>query len=117
MRKLFPLLVFVFAIGCSGTAPKAADMTEITGTVTMGGQPVSDVVLNLQPTGEGTIAAIPVQQGKIKAMVTPGKYTYYITETPKGKAVMAKLNPKYLAGAMDRQIDIAAGSTLNITLD
>ncbi len=109
---------FLAVVGCSKVDPgKNPEMTEITGTVTLKGQPVSDVILNLQPTGTGTMATIPVAQGKFKASVTPGKYTYFISETSRGAAVLAKIPKQYHAGALDRQIDIAAGTVLDIKLD
>lgn len=118
MRKLLPVVALFIAVGCSKVDPgKNPEMSEITGTVALKGQPISDVILNLQPTGTGTMATIPVTQGKFKASVTPGKYTYFISETPRGAAVFAKVPKQYHAGSMDRQIDITAGMTLDIKLD
>lgn len=120
MRKLMPLIGLAL-VGCGGIDPgKNSDPVEISGRITLaGGQPVSDVTLNLQPTGTGTQATLPVKNGEFKGTVTPGKYTYYFSEGPKGvkPAGFQVIPEKYRAGAMDRQIEIKAGSPLVLNLE
>jgi hypothetical protein len=117
MRKSL-LLAFIALAGCQTNPSPNPDPIEVSGKVTLpGGKAVSDVVLNLQPTGTGGQATLPVKNGAFKGSVMPGRYTYYITEDSKNPAAFAAIPERYRAGAMDRQIDIAAGSTLNITLD
>ena len=40
--------------------------------MTLAGKAVSDVIFNLQPTGAGTEARLPVKNGEFKGRVTPG---------------------------------------------
>ena len=71
MRKLFPLAALVL-VGCysnPGTNPEPVD---VSGKVTLAGKTVSDVFLNLQPTGSGTEARLPVKNGEFKGKLTAG---------------------------------------------
>jgi len=117
MRKLLPLAIIALA-GCQTNPSPNPDPVEVSGKVTLpGGKSVSGVVLNLQPTGTGGQAMLPVKNGAFKGSVMPGRYTYYITEDSKYPAAFAVIPERYRAGSMDRQVDIAAGATLNITLE
>ena len=110
-------VVFLLAVvaGCGVNPGVTADPVDISGKVTAGGKPVDGIVLNLLVTGTGTPAAIPIKEGAFQAKLTPGKYTYYIT---KGTATdMSAIPEKYGEGSMDRQIEIAAGQSLNINLE
>ena len=109
MRKLIPLALIVLA-GCTKDPAKNPDPVEVSGTVRMAGRPVADAVLHLQPTGSGGQAALPVKNGQFKGSVMPGQYTWYL-------ASAAPIPDKYKEGSLDRQIDVAAGATLTLTLD
>lgn len=115
MRKLLPLIAFVL-IGCGINPGTNPDPVDITGTVTLNNKPLSDVTFNLQPTGTGTQAALPVKGGEFKGKVTPGRYTYFISEGTKA-AAFKSVPSKYQLGSMDRQVDVAAGTKLEIKLD
>lgn len=115
---LLPLLTLAL-IGCDSvgaTASKNPDPVEISGKVSLAGKPVSNVVLNLQPTESGAQATADVKDGIFKATVTPGKYTYFLSEGKVAQA-FASIPEKFRAGAMDRQIDIAAGTSLDLKLE
>lgn len=114
MRKLLPLLAGVL-IGC-GDVGRNPEPVAVSGSVTLMGKPVSDVTLNLQPTGRGGQAALPVKAGAFQGKVTPGRYTYYISQGAKAASFRA-IPEKYHAGALDRQLDVAEGTTLSIALD
>jgi hypothetical protein len=119
MRKLIPLLGLaglVLLVGCGVNPGKNPDQVDITGKVTLPGKTVTDVTFNLQPTGTGTQAFYPVKNGEFKGKATPGKYTYFISEGPSASAFKA-IPEKYRSGSMDRQIDVDAGTPLNITLN
>jgi hypothetical protein len=115
MRQSIVILLFVLA-GCGTRVVKNPDPIEISGKVQLaGGRPVTAVVFNLQPTAGGSQAVIPLKNGEFKATVTPGRYTYYITEgsakDPQAKESYSAIPAKFREGAMDRQIEIAAGAT------
>jgi hypothetical protein len=115
MRKLIPVLLALAPIGCGGVKQNP-EPVDVSGHVTQGGKPVSDVTFNLQPTGTGTQAMLPVKAGSFQGKVTPGRYTYYISEGRNAAAFKA-IPGKYRSGALDRQIDVAEGKDLTITLD
>jgi hypothetical protein len=115
MRKLIPLLGLVL-IGCTRGPGHNPDPVEVSGTVQAGGKSVTDVVLNLQPTGTGGQAVIPVKNGEFRGSVMPGRYTWYFTET-KNLTAYRSIPEKYRAGSLDRQIDIAPGAKLTLSMD
>lgn len=105
--------------GCGSSVTKAPEPIDVTGRVQLSGKPVSEVVFNLQPMIGGNQAAIPLKNGEFKATLTPGVYTYYITEgsSKESREVFKSIPEKYRAGAMDRKIEIAAGGTIEVALE
>ena len=99
------LLVCLTFLGCSHNPGKNPDPIEVQGKVTLNSKPVSGVTFNFQPTGTGTQAALPVKDGTFKGSVTPGKYTYYVTEGASAANFNA-IPQKYREGSLERQIDI-----------
>jgi hypothetical protein len=117
MRFATMMLVLVLS-GCGYRDPgKTSDPVEVSGRVTKDGRPVSDVVLNLQPTGDGTQATLPVKGGDFRGSITPGKYTYYISEVNGKAKAFTSIPEKYREGSLDRQIEIEKGKSLDLTLD
>jgi hypothetical protein len=117
MRCAALMLVLLLG-GCGYRDPgKNPDPVEVSGQVTKGGRPVSDVVLNFQPTGDGTQAAVPLKGGAFHGNITPGKYTYFISEVNGKSKAFASIPEKYRAGSLDRQIEIEKGQSLDLTLD
>lgn len=120
MRNLpglaLPLALACLA-GCSSNPGKNPEPVEITGRVTLpGGKAVDDVTFNLQPTGPGGQAALPVTNGEFKGTVMPGRYTYYLSEGKRAASLQA-VPQKYRTGSMDRQITVAAGAKLEVSLE
>ena len=115
MRKLV-FLCALAVFGCGDKVGFNAEPVEVSGRVTMKSRPVTGVVLNLQPTSGGAQAALPLKNGGFRGQVVPGRYTYYITEGASAEAFKA-IPEKYHLGDKDRQIELAAGSVLNIALD
>ncbi len=100
--------------GCGvhpGTNP---DPIQIVGSVLHNGKPISDVVLNLQATGAGVQATLPIRNGTFQGNIVPGRYTFFISEGTSAGAFKA-IPPKYHQGSLDRQFDID-GKTNALTL-
>jgi hypothetical protein len=116
MQKFLPLLALLLLVGCSVDPGTKADPVDITGKVTQGGKPVSGVVLNLQVVGTGSPAEIPLTGSPFKFKATPGKYTWYLSESRNAAAFKA-IPARYRAGAMDRTVDITAGTTLDLKVE
>jgi len=119
MSRCAVFLLIVLA-GCnSAKVVPNPDPVEVTIHVSHAGDPVSDVNLNLQPTGAGLPAVVTVKDGELKAKVTPGKYTWYVTQASADSdgQKFAATPAAYHAGSMTRQIEVApSGGTLHIDL-
>ena len=116
MSRFLLLSGLTLLLGCGANPGRSPEPVEIEGRVTIGGKPARDVILNLQPTGAGAQAAFPLKEGAFRGSVTPGKYTYYVSETANAAAFKA-IPAKFQLGSLDRQIDITAGVKLDLTLD
>ena len=104
-------------LGCGGIDPgKNEDPVEVTGSVTLNGKPVDGAVMNFQATGAGAQAIVPIKAGKYKAVVIPGKYTYYVTEGKKAAALKG-VSKDWQEGSMDRQVEISGPQTLDVKLN
>jgi hypothetical protein len=115
MRRL--AFVLLLPLGCGSVNPgKTADPVEIEGRVAIKGRALDGVTFNLQPTGEGTPLSLPVKKGTVKGSVTPGKYTYFISEGRSGSA-LAAVPAKYRAGSMDRQVEIKGTGPVELTFE
>lgn len=115
MRWLFALIPCAI-FGCGYNPGVNPDAVDVEARVTLAGKSVNDVNLNLQPTGTGTQAVIPVKNGVAKGPVTPGKYTYYLSEGKKA-ASFASVPEKYRAGLLDRQIEIKSAGSIEFVFD
>lgn len=116
MRKLCAVIVLL-SMGCGGVnVGQVADPVGIIGQLTVEGLPLSGVRLNLQPIGEGMPTGMAVTEGKFQGDVVPGKYTYFLS-AGKDPAVFKKVPEEYHSGSMDREVDVAAGATLDLILD
>ena len=121
MSRLWPLLVLasLSCFGCSGEPAKNPDPVEVTGTLKLNGKPLSDVVLNLQPTKGGHPVITKVTDGKFKALITPASYCYYVTEGDKPEGIKA-VPKEYREATLDLrdQVTVEPGaSTLDIDLE
>ena len=110
------LAAVVFSLGCGGVAITTnPDPVPVTGKVVLGGKPGSDVKIKFQATGIGLPAVAEVKNGEFSANVVPGTYTYYFSEGSK-PAVFNTIPEAYRSGSLERQTEIKAGSTLEVSM-
>jgi hypothetical protein len=80
------------------------------------GKPVGNVVLNLQPLENGYSKIIPVAaDGTFTVETQPGKYAYFFTPKEGTKTVPPEA-AKYAQASMERTVQVAASSSLDIDL-
>jgi hypothetical protein len=110
LRSFCCFMLLGVIVGCGGVSvtPTAARVA-VTGNVTLAGKPLTDVDLNLQPTGDGLPAVLKVKDGKFEAELVPGKYTFFLTQTsgPAGAKSFAKVPANCQIGAADREVEFA----------
>ena len=119
MRQSFFLLLLA-AAGCGVQVGKTLEPVDISGSVTVGDKPVSNVILNFQPTGAGTLPVmIPIKDGKFETTASPGRYAWYFEETKDGKNAkeFEAIPVEYRAADLDRQIDVSAGAELEFAIE
>ena len=118
LRELLLLGLLVGCVmGCgpSQATPMGADVS-VTGTVTAGGKPVGNVVLNLQPLENGYSKIIPVKaDGTFTVETQPGKYAYFFTPKEGTKTVPAPAT-NFVQASMERTVQVASGQALAIDL-
>jgi len=114
--RILSVALMLTCVGCGSAVVPTADRIDLTGELTQDGKPVTGVKLNLQPTGNGLPAVIDVVDGAFNAEVVPGTYTYYVS--PGKKAEDFKAIPEsFQSGSMERQFDVADGTTLELTIE
>lgn len=115
MRRI-GAMVFLCCFGCGAQVAQVAERVTISGEVVMEGKPVTGVMLNLQPTGDGMPAVIKVSEGTFEAEVVPGMYSFFLSAGKNAK-LFKKIPEEYLSASMDRQYDVADGTTLDLVID
>jgi hypothetical protein len=89
--RAIALLVVFGLLGCSGSRP-VAEMTELTGQVTLNGRLVEKMIMNLSPLvpGEGREDECVVQGGAYRIKLIAGRYRVSFTQAPGGPVVPTK---------------------------
>lgn len=82
--RLVPLLLLLTAIGC-GESRKSAP---VTGTVTLKGQPVADVIVRFQPSGSGTTEQLEVGMSSFGTTDAAGKFTLRFSDNSESGAMI-----------------------------
>jgi len=117
ISRVLLLTAAVFFVGCGGpTVVTNPAPGEVTFNVKRSGAPVTDLVLNLQPLADGLPSVGTIENGVVKLPVTPGTYTYYVTQG-KSEAAFNAIPEAFRSGAMDRKLEITSSSTVEIALD
>ena len=119
MRQSVCVLLLA-AVGCGVNAGKTFEAVDISGSVTIGDKPVSDVILNFQPTGAGTLPVIiPITDGRFECKASPGRYAWYFEQSKgdQNSKAFETIPMEYRAADLDRQIDVFDGAELEFTMD
>jgi hypothetical protein len=119
MRYLLIALMMAF-VGCSNSVQKMGTSSELKGNITKAGKPVGDILLTLQPLGDGHVVPLTVAaDGTFKGEVVPGKYAYYIGKSASKSSEQAikQVDPKYYQAIMTRTVTVESGKDLAIALD
>ncbi|MFY8058510.1 MAG: hypothetical protein ACOVRM_12260 [Planctomycetaceae bacterium] len=83
-RPLPLLLLFLTAIGC-GESRKSAP---VTGTVTLNGQPVANVIVRFQPSGSGTTDQLEVGMSPFGTTDDQGNFTLRFSDDSESGAMI-----------------------------
>jgi hypothetical protein len=115
MRLLLIVLV-TSLMGCGVSVTPNAEPVDVTVEVTSRGKPVDDVTFNLQPIEDGLQASVEVADGSFSAKVTPGRYTYFVSQG-KSEATLKQIPEQFLRGSLDRSVEIRESTSLEVALD
>jgi len=115
VRRFFVLIALVL-FGCGVNPGTNPDPVDIEGKVSLAGKEVNGVTLNLQVVGTGTPVSLPVSKGAVKGKVTPGKYTYFLSQASNASAFKA-VPEKYREGSLERQIVIKGAGPVEFTFE
>ncbi|MBL8890440.1 MAG: hypothetical protein JNL67_10730 [Planctomycetaceae bacterium] len=102
--------------GCGVKVETRSEPIEVTFKVSRGGKAVNDVKLNLHALEKGAGAFGEVKNGSAKLTVFPGTYTYYVSEGS-NEASLSGIPATYLEGSLERKIEIADATPIDVKLD
>jgi hypothetical protein len=120
VRNLYAVLLIVTAIGCGSQPGLKSAPVDITGKVSLKGQPIGDVAVTFQPLDQGHVKSMPVKpDGSFEGSLISGTYAYAITQSTGANAAtaLAKVDPQYLEPNMQRTVTIEPGKEVLIALD
>src|SRR5262249_17257128 len=114
MLALTGLLAFGL-LGCSDTRPPA-EMTEVTGRVTVNGRPVERMIMNLTPVtpGEGREDECVVERGEFRVNLISCRYKVSSTQVPGGPSVPTRYRT---ANASQMVLDGTKSEPVNFNLN
>jgi hypothetical protein len=117
---LLVLILIVGLAGCGSEVKLKGAPVSVSGIVSQSGRPVGDIVIVLQPLGDGHVKELPVRQdGTFKGELISGEYAYYVARTavPAAAQTLRKLSPQYFDADLSRTINVGPGQQLAIALD
>jgi hypothetical protein len=115
MRRAL-LLLSLLAVGCGQVGSPNPDPIEISGKVSMGGQPVDNVRIVFHVTGDGMPGGEKVVNGEFKTKVVPGKYAWYFVEED-SPADLEKIPEKFREATLERQITINSAGEYDFRIE
>ncbi len=109
-------MIMLLICGCGVSVTPNPDPVDFKGSLSLNGEPAKDLKLNFQPVETGLPAVVPVKDGVFEAKLTPGKYTWYVTQGASEKTLEG-ISTEFLEGSMARIIDIQPGTELKFVMD
>ena len=121
MKNLLAVLSLVVLVGCGSTASPMPASSIVKGKLeTSSGKPIGNVMLTLQPLGNGHPAPLQVSEdGTFQGEIVPGKYAYYVAKSfaKDSEKALKLVNAKYYEASMTRTVSVQAGQELRIAIE
>ncbi len=116
-RLVWLALMGLCLTGCGPSAAPLGAPVKTTGKVVdSAGKPVGNVTLNLQPLESGYTKLIDLKaDGTFEVETQSGKYAYFFTPKSGTKQVPPQVT-KYAEASMDRTVQVAANTPIDIQL-
>jgi hypothetical protein len=121
MKNILLVLFLVVMVGCGSSATPMPASSVVKGKLeTSSGKPIGNVLLTLQPLGEGHPAPLQVSEdGTFQGEIVPGKYAYFVAKSSakNSEQALKSIDAKYYEASMARTVSVQAGQELRIAMD
>ena len=121
MRNLLLVLSLVVMVGCGSAGTPMPASSVVKGKLeTSAGKPIGNVLLTLQPLGDGHPSPLQVSEdGSFQGEMVPGKYAYSIAKSSakNSEQALKLVDAKYYEPTMNRTVNVQAGQELHIAID
>ena len=118
-RWIIVFLGLAFLVGCGPRVEIRSEPVSVSGKLTVGGNPLGDVVFHLHPLeGQHPVPFQVGADGSFNGTAIPGKYTYYVSAKDANPGALEKVVAKFRESDLSRSIIIGADkATFDIALD
>ena len=121
MKNLLLVLSLVVLAGCGSAGSPMPASSIVKGKLeTSAGKPIGNVLLTLQPLGDGHPSPLQVSEdGTFQGEIVPGKYAYFVAKSSAKNSDQALklVDAKYYEASMTRTVSVQAGKELRIAIE